>query len=530
MSRAPRWALAAAAIAGSALLLALFARAEAPWHWVGFFALLPALLALDGASSWRRGALLGVALSAAYALAVEPWFAEAVHAYTQAPRWLCGLLLLLLAPLLQPQLVAWASVRAGVARRRPRLAPFAAACAYVGVEWALPKLFGDTLGYGLYPAEWLRQSADLFGARGLTLLLLLGNEAALAIVTAAKVRTPQARRAAARWGAALVASLAALSAYGAWRYARFDPARAGEAVRLAAVQANLTHYADLAQRLGTYGAVREILDTHYALSDRALAAGRVDALVWPETVYPTTFGAPQSEEGAELDAEIARFSQEHKVPLVFGAYARDEGAEYNAAVFLDGPRAPRTYRKAMLFPLTEWVPELLDGPRFREWFPWAGTWRRGPGPATVELALADGRAILVGPLICYDAVSPGFAASEVRSGARLLLTLSNDSWFHGTPAARLHLIVAAFRSIETRTAQLRATNSGISAAIDARGELIASTREGEAEILSAALPLAGGGATLPVRLGDWVGAAALASAIVLAGGSRWRPRFRRTRR
>jgi len=521
MTRLPRWVLLPVAVAVSALLLLPYARAQSPWHWAGFVAFVPALWASERLKSWWGGALLGIALSAASALAVEPWLAGAVHAYTQAPRWACAALLVLLAPVLQPQLAVWAWARVLVRRRRPELAPFAAACAYVGVEWAIPKLFGDTLGYGLYPAPWLRQSADLVGVRGLTLLILLANEAVAAIAAAALTRTAVARRSAIRWGAAAAASFAALSGYGAWRFGQFDPARGGGAVRLAAVQANLTHYAELAQELGTYGAVRTILDTHYTLSNRALAAGPVDALVWPETVYPTTFGSPQSEEGAELDAEIARFSEEHHVPLVFGAYDRDADAEYNAAFFLDRPgAAAHAYRKAMLFPLTEWVPEAIDGPRFREAFPWAGTWRPGPGPRTLELALPDGRRVRVGPLICYDAVFPGFAAAEVREGARLLLTLSNDSWFHGTPAARLHLIVSAFRSIETRTAQLRATNSGISAAIDARGEPIAVTREDAAEVLTAALPLVDRSATLPVRFGDWVGAAAFFAAIALIGSSR----------
>ena len=50
---------------------------------------------------------------------------------------------------------------------------------------------------------------------------------------------------------------------------------------------------------------------------------RIDLLVWPETVYPTTFGTPKTEAGAALDREIAGFVASSRVPLVFGAYDVD---------------------------------------------------------------------------------------------------------------------------------------------------------------------------------------------------------------
>ena len=45
--------------------------------------------------------------------------------------------------------------------------------------------------------------------------------------------------------------------------------------------------------------------------------------------------------------------------------------------------------------------------------------------------------------------------------------MSNDSWFTDYPVgARLHLAVAAFRSIETRLPQVRVTTNGLSAVIE----------------------------------------------------------------
>ena len=91
----------------------------------------------------------------------------------------------------------------------------------------------------------------------------------------------------------------------------------------------------------------------------AVERQHADAVLWSETVYPTTFGHPKSEAGAELDREILGIVDAAGVPFVFGTYDRDAAGEYNAAAFV----APGTgllgfYRKTRPFPLTEHVPRL----------------------------------------------------------------------------------------------------------------------------------------------------------------------------
>ena len=66
-----------------------------------------------------------------------------------------------------------------------------------------------------------------------------------------------------------------------------------ETITAGVVQADISHYGQLAADLGTYDAAKLILDTYFALSAEVLARSPVDLLVWPETVYPTTFGAPK---------------------------------------------------------------------------------------------------------------------------------------------------------------------------------------------------------------------------------------------
>jgi len=518
---------AGAAVAATAGAFALYARVARPWVVLGWIGLAPWLALLDATPSWRGTVLAGLAMCGAFVLAVFWWFVVGMQAYTGAPLAVVMLALLVVSPLiLQPQLLPFALARRTARRRGAGFwrTTIAGAGIYVGTEWACPKLFADTLGHGLHASAWMRQAADLAGAPGLTFVLVIANECVLRVVQA--LRRNEARTA--RGPAAAVAALVvALLGYGAWRERALALAIAPP-VTAAVVQADIARYGQLAADLGTYEATRRILDAHFALSTDALAPGGVDVLVWPETVYPTTFGSPKTADGAALDREIAGFVANAHVPLIFGSYDVEDDDEFNAAVFLEpprgGPLAFDTYRKASLFPLTERVPAWLEWGVVRRWLPWLGTWKPGRGAQVLPLHLADGRTLQVNPLICYDAVDPRLALAGARRGAEVIVTLSNDSWF---PAgAHLHLVVAAFRSIETRRPQIRATNTGISAVIDPTGEFVATADVDQRTTLRAAIAPVRGASTVMLAWGDWVGPVALMLGLMLLGlpvrvGPRW---------
>lgn len=509
-----------AGTAASALLLALVARGH--W-WAAFFALVPWLLALDASRGWRAALIAGLALSIGYVAGALAWFGPAVGAYTGIGAVAGIALLLAAAPLLQAQVLAFVVARRlAAARHGAVVVSLAGAAAWVGCEWAWPKLLGDTLGHGLAPATVLRQAADLGGAAGLTVLLLLANEAFAHALRGATRREPREALA----GFALAAGLvAALWGYGQWRLADLSRAYADPAptLRVAMVQSALVDYEARRREVGAYAVVREVLDVHFALSREAIDQQGAEALLWSETVYPTTFGQPRSEDGAAFDREILDFVAASGVPLVFGTYEQAEGREYNVAAMVEAGGVLGRYRKTHPFPLTEHVPAWLDGPRFRAAFPWAGTWQPGDGARVLPLRVADGRALEVVPLVCLDDVRPGLAIEGARLGAQAIVGLSNDAWFSHDPlGAELHLAVAVFRSIETRLPQLRVTTNGLSAFVDPSGELLARTGMGDRAVLAGEVPIVDPPPTLMVRLGDWVGAVGLAFLGLLAVAGRIR--------
>ncbi len=508
-------------------MLGLYARGGTPWV-LGFVALVPWLRTLDASPTAGRTLGLAWLMSVAATAAMFSWFGLAMGRYAQVDEALGLGLLLLLAPLFQPQVLAFALVRHAVRRRHGMvLGALAGGAAWVATEWAWPKLLGDTLGHGLYPSALLRQAADLGGAAGLTLLLLLANEA----VGAAWAGRAHGARAIARplALAALVPLL--LAGYGLVAFARVPqtPLAAAETLRMGLVQSNIVDYERLRRERGAGEVVREVLDVHAAMGHDAVVRHQVQALLWSETVYPTTFGQPKSEAGAEFDREILGMVEAAGVPLVFGTYDRDAAGEYNAAAFV----APGTgllgfYRKTRLFPVSEAVPAWLDGPLLRGWLPSAGSWRAGDGARILPLRLADGREVPVLPLICLDDVDTGLAVDGARLGALVILTMSNDAWFSAHPqGAQLHHAVAAFRSIETRLPQFRVTSNGHSAVIDARGAVLAGGRLGERTLVIGDLPVRAPPRSLMVAWGDWVGRACAVGLLALglrAGWRAWRAR------
>lgn len=497
-------------LVASALAVALYANLEAAWP-VGFVAFVPWLLALDRVAS-RRGALMhGVVMSVLFSAAAFWWFGAAIGAYTGVGAPMAIGALLVAAPLMQPQLIAFALARAVVGRRHGALLrALAGAAAWVGTEALWPKLLGDTFGHGLQPADALRQAADLGGAAGLTVLLLLVNEA---IAHAIRRRGDGARA----WltplalGAVLVAATAG---YGALRLQslRVPADDSLPVLRVAMVQASLVDYEQRRREQGSYAVVHEVLNTHFSLSASAVRDHGADALLWSETVYPTTFGQPRSADGAAFDAAIETFVDAMGVPLLFGTYERDDAGEYNAAVLLEPGRGRlASYRKTHPFPLTERVPFWLDGPTLRGLLPWTGSWQAGDGARVLPLRTRDGREVQVLPLICLDDVHPALAVDGARLGAQAIVGMSNDAWFtHWPIGARLHLAVAAFRSVETGLPQLRVTTNGMSAVIDETGEVLVHTQMAQQAVLTGHLVARDPAPTLMVAWGDWVGRAALA--------------------
>ena len=105
------------------------------------------------------------------------------------------------------------------------------------------------------------------------------------------------------------------------------------------------------------------------------------------------------------------------------------------------------------------------------------------------------------PIICYESIYGDFVTEYVKKGANFLAIMTNDSWWGVSQGHKQLLAYARLRAIETRREIARAANSGISAHIDARGEILSQTSYGQKTVLVSDIKLYQG-ESIYVRIGD----------------------------
>ena len=229
-----------------------------------------------------------------------------------------------------------------------------------------------------------------------------------------------------------------------------------------------------------YSASHTRAHSRYLRKSQQLVGRGAELIIWPETAYP--YFHATSPEPAQTD-EVTRMMRELGVPLLTGMVtvgSATPGSDFTLhnSVYLiaaDG-RIQGRYDKHLLFPVREYIPLGDFFPALKEWFP--------PGYAAgaqrTILPLGPHR---IGPLICYEDIQAGFVRDLALLRPNLLVTLSNDTWF-GPDAARQHMALAIFRSIEMRLDFVRVSTNGVSAIIDAAGRVTVQTRAVEPETLS----------------------------------------------
>ncbi len=76
------------------------------------------------------------------------------------------------------------------------------------------------------------------------------------------------------------------------------------------------------------------------------------------------------------------------------------------------------------------------------------------------------------PIICYESVYGEYVTGYIQNGAELLSIITNDAWWGDTQGHKQHLSYAKLRAIETRRDVVRSANTGISAFINQKGDIV----------------------------------------------------------
>lgn len=398
---------------------------------LAYIALVPLLYAARDAGAARvillygsTGALLACAIYYG-TIAYSPWFFCALLAIFFVGFTLWGLLVRwVLARLHGP--VARASIPALI---------------WTGIEAITgSELIGVPANLGVSQAGqlWLIQSASLFGVYGVSFLIVLTNTA----VAHALAKSAGARIAP-RY-APLGAAMIVMTANIAFGYVRLNAVDATPTVKVAAVQPVISPdmYRNGWRQPDSRRFMKQTLED---LTAEAAASG-ADIVFWSE--------GGNGYMNMRIDAlreRIFQTARDARVDLIVSSNDIDEqGRKYNSlfSISRHGALLDR-YDKVRLVPMAE------------------AEYTAGTALHTLRTSFAR-----LGAVICFESAFPSLLRRLSADGAQILFVASSEATLKRTSLIFAHRDMAVFRAVENGRWLVRAANTGPSAVISPRGEVV----------------------------------------------------------
>ena len=240
---------------------------------------------------------------------------------------------------------------------------------------------------------------------------------------------------------------------------------------------------------------------------------RAKLTVLPETAVPRFLDLVDAAYLARLEAAARRNGGD----VLVGIPVRTGRDQYYNSVVSLGVSPRQTYHKVHLVPFGEFVPPALGWTLRLVQIPLGSFSRGGPDQPAIE---AGGLRIAVN--VCYEDAF-GDEMARRSPAANLLVNVSNVAWFGDSLAPGQHLQIARLRAVESGRMHLAATNTGITAAIDRDGRVVARLpqfTEGRLEVRAQGFA----GITPYMRFHDWpivlLATAILGAAVFAARRSR----------
>ena len=195
-----------------------------------------------------------------------------------------------------------------------------------------------------------------------------------------------------------------------------------------------------------------------------------DLVLWPETAVTVLKDQFQ----AYLDT-INEEALNNETTLITGIPFRyTEGpfrGEYHNSILALG-MGEGLYHKQKLVPFGEYIPleQAIRGllPFFD--LPMS-SFKQGDKDQALLKIEKHNTLFLIAPFICYEIVYPEFVA-DMASQSDMLITISNDAWFGDSLGPKQHMAIAQMRALETQRYLLRSTNTGITALVNHKGEIV----------------------------------------------------------
>lgn len=449
------WRFGGAAFSGAILSLVSPPNGLAALHWLSFVPLLVALHPTDHKLNFKLGyfsGFVGIFL-------LFFWLAETILIFSNLPMVAAVAVVVLFAAVWGLPYGLLAMLVHPLRRRFGDRWIFLFPACWVASEYLQPALFPYYQGVGQYRTPWVFQLASVFGAMGVTYLVMLVNCALASLLLNRRDGRPLP------WVplGATAALFAANLGYGAWRVGAVDEDLAkAPAKRVAILQQDVT----MLERLAS--SRKETFDSWRALTAEVVDQD-VDLIVWPEGAFP---GNPHL--GKNKDA-LARIAKDAGAWFLVGGGTSEpdtfdvERTIHLNSAYLFSPEGEVVgrYDKMVPLPFGEYLPWPVS--YLRDYIQGPGNFRAGTTPHVFQA----GDFTFTTP-ICYEAI----LESQMRRlmVADVFVNITNDGWFGDTAAPHQHAMLSAVQAVQFGRPMLRIAYTGVSMIVEPTGRVVTETR------------------------------------------------------
>ncbi len=353
---------------------------------------------------------------------------------------------------------------------------------YLHQTWAL-NFPWMTLGNGFAVRHQLVQWYEYTGVYGGTIWVLAVNVLAFLVYTGFKRQKGSSARLVGALGLTLVLPVVlSLYRYNTYRE-QTNPSN------IVVAQPNIDPY----QKEGNIAASEQIgILAH--LSD-SLGQANTEFFIWPETAIAEPlnedlvrsnpyyqqiqqFLGKYKNGNVLTGAEDIKIYDSRKTPTA--SPMDHSGNQYydafNAALNIENSAEVQFYHKSKLVPGVEALPFgntlAFLKPVFEHLGGATGSYASQSQPGVFYSQSGIG----VCPAICYESIYGEWIAQSVHKGAQFIAIITNDGWWENTSGKDQHLDYAKLRAVETRRWVCRSANTGISAFINQRGDVVKQTQ------------------------------------------------------
>lgn len=379
-----------------------------------------------------------------------------------------------------------------------------------------------TLGNGFAVDHPLIQWYEFTGVYGGSLWILLSNVMVFSILKATKRPEAPKKTIWIPW-AILILIPIGISLIQYYTYEeRINPAD------IVVVQPNIDPY----EKYGSLPAEVQLANL-IRLSD-SVALPNTEFFIWPETAIPEATNE-ETIRGSKNFHQIQDFLSQYKngnvlsgiesyliydsaktLSAVYYPHLNGYVDAFNAGVLIENSGKVQFYHKSKLVPGVEQLPFKEALAFMKPFFAKFGGTTGGYGSQAESTVFYAQSGIGAAPIICYESIWGGYVGDFIKDGAQFIAIITNDAWWGNTSGKDQHLAYAKLRAIESRRWVARSANTGISAFINQKGDVVKKTKWWTPDAINQEINL-NEELTFYVKIGDYLAYLASFGTLIFGG-------------